>query len=86
MSQLLQILGALLVLVAFALAQFRLLDQRSYVYLLLNLVGSAVLAKLAASDRQWGFLLLEGVWALLSLWGIARRFFADQASPRRLNR
>jgi hypothetical protein len=73
MGQLLQILGAVLILTAYTLAQIGRLDQRSYPYLILNLVGSSVLALLAAIDRQWGFLLLEGVWALVSLWSLCVR-------------
>ena len=38
-------------------------NQRSRVYLVLNLVGSAVLTLLAWREEQWGFLLLEEVWA-----------------------
>lgn len=73
LGQVLQVIGALCVLAGFALAQLRVLDQRSYVYLLLNLVGSAILAVLALDQRQWGFLLLEGAWALVSLWSIVDR-------------
>ena len=73
MDQVLQLVGAVMVLAGFALAQFLLLDQRSYLYLLLNLVGSAVLAVLAYEERQWGFLLLEGSWALVSFWGVIAR-------------
>jgi hypothetical protein len=73
MDQYLQIGGALLILVAYGLAQLGRMDQRSLSYLLLNLVGSAILGYLAAAGRQWGFLLLEGAWALISLWGIAAR-------------
>ena len=69
----LQVVGALLILAGFALAQFRMLDQQSYAYLILNLVGSVILAYLAYVERQWGFMLLEAVWAVVSLWGLIQR-------------
>ena len=66
MGQVIQIVGSLMVLAAFAAAQRGLLDPKSVVYLVLNLVGSAVLAVQALFLAQWGFLLLDGVWALVS--------------------
>jgi hypothetical protein len=47
------------------------LSTRSGTYLTLNLIGSLVLTVLAADERQWGFLLLESVWALVSAWSLA---------------
>ena len=70
MEQLIQIIGAVLILAGFAGAQFGRLDQKSVTYLLLNLVGSVILAVLAAVEHQLGFLLLEGVWSLVSLWSL----------------
>jgi hypothetical protein len=78
LDQAAQVVGALLILVAFAAAQLNRLDQRSYPYLLLNLVGSAILAYLALQTQQWGFVLLETVWALVSLWGLISR---SQGAP-----
>jgi hypothetical protein len=81
MDQGLQIFGALMVLAAFAAAQFHLLDPRSYLYLLLNMVGSAILAVLAFQDQQWGFLLLEGVWSLVSSVGLVTRARGRRSAP-----
>lgn len=72
MDQLVQIFGAILILAAFAALQFGWLSAISRSYLVLNLVGAAILAALAWHERQWGFLLLEGVWTLVSAWSLAR--------------
>jgi hypothetical protein len=71
MDQLIQVVGALLILAAFAAVQFDRMRPDDRVYLALNLVGSAILAALAYYEHQWGFLLLETVWAIVSGWGLA---------------
>lgn len=70
MDQVIQVVGALAILLAYVLAQLRLLDQHALPYLALNFAGAFVLAILAYLERQWGFLLLEGVWAAVSAWAL----------------
>jgi hypothetical protein len=82
MDQVIQIFGSLLVLAGFAAAQAGRLKQTSLAYLVLNLVGSAILAVQAGTHSQWGFLLLEGVWAIVSavsLFNALRRRPAPEA-------
>lgn len=67
-----EVTGAVMILSAFALAQFRGLDRHGSPYLALNLAGAAILAVLAAMHQQWGFLLLQVVWAIVALWGLIR--------------
>lgn len=72
MDQLVQVIGALLILGAYAATQFGAMSPHAQSYLVLNLVGSMVLTVLAWEQRQWGFLLLETVWAAVSLWGLVQ--------------
>ena len=71
--QVVQIAGALAILVAYVLAQHRVVDQHARSYLVLNLVGAAVLAGDAYLEKQWGFFLLETVWTLVTAWSLADR-------------
>jgi hypothetical protein len=72
MDQVIQVVCALFILAAFAAQQMGRMQADSRTYLVLNLIGSAVLAGLALHDELWGFLLLEGVWALVSAWSLWR--------------
>ena len=79
MGLVVQMTGALLVLGAFALLQLRLLGPTSVQYLLMNAIGSAVLASNAGVNGQWGFVLLNTVWCAVSLVSLARRGGAPAA-------
>jgi hypothetical protein len=67
-----QVLGSLCVLLPFVLVQLGKLSSSSRWYGWLNLTGSTVLAVEALLGRDWGFLLLEAVWALVSLRALVR--------------
>lgn len=62
----LQIIGALLILAPFTAQQLGRLKADAAAYLWPNLIGSGALAALAFVNHQWGFVLLEAVWAAVS--------------------
>ncbi len=73
MHAIIQVAASLLILVPFVLAQVGRVTTSSIAYLVLNLVGSTVLAVDALFGAQWGFLLLEAVWAIVSAIALVRR-------------
>ena len=72
LSQSVQLIGAVLILIPFAAVQLKRMRTESVPYQLMNLLGSAVLTATAAQQAQYGFVLLEGTWAIMSLVGLAR--------------
>jgi hypothetical protein len=81
MAQIVQVAGSLLILAAFVASQRGSMSVTSLPYLALNTVGSVILAVLAWVEHQWGFLLLETVWGLVSAAGLLRvtRTFTRQS-------
>ena len=72
MIQVISTIGSLLVLGAYVALQTKRLGSTSRVYTLLNLIGSAIVAAVAIVESQWGILVLEGGWTLISLWAMAK--------------
>jgi len=70
MLQIISVLGALAILGAYVANQFRLIGPSNMSHSAMNFIGSTVLTMIAVIEVQWGFILLEAVWALVSLWGI----------------
>ena len=70
--QIVSLLGAAGILTPFAAVQFDRLRPESPTYNILNLIGSLLLLVVAVIEVQYGFILLEIVWAGVSIRGLVR--------------
>ncbi|MBA2512057.1 MAG: hypothetical protein H0X19_02965 [Rubrobacter sp.] len=77
MLQVISVVGALAILGAYAANQLGKVGLDNLPYQLANLAGSAVLALVAIVEVQIGFILLEGVWALVSLRSVVKILRGD---------
>src|SRR6185312_5572320 len=71
-SQISSFVGAMLILVAYAGQQMKWIDSNKASYNILNAVGSGILAYIAFHPFQIGFVVLESVWALISIYALLR--------------
>lgn len=69
---LLQVIGSALVLAAFWALAARRIEPTAPAYLSANALGAGLLAVDAWHLHQWGFLVLEATWALVSTWTLIR--------------
>lgn len=80
-EQIVSLLGAAMILAAFAAQQAGKLGGEDRAYLLLNLAGSAILTYSAIQARSAGLIALEGSWAVISFVSLLKK--KRPASPPR---
>jgi hypothetical protein len=71
-DQILSLVGAALLLGAYALQAATTDGAYKKTYLTMNLFGSASLTVTAVVNNQIGFIILEGIWAIISAWSLSR--------------
>ncbi|HYE24190.1 MAG TPA: hypothetical protein VEG32_03225 [Clostridia bacterium] len=71
--QMFQLLGAMLILVAYVAHQFKLMNPDKALYNVMNGLGSAILGFYAIWPRfQAGFVVLEVAWVAVSIFALVR--------------
>ncbi|WP_445344355.1 hypothetical protein [Aureibacter tunicatorum] len=58
------------------------LTKNSYAYIILNLIGSFLACTASIMMQYIPFVILEGVWALASLYAFIRKIFSAQDSSK----
>lgn len=79
-AQLVSLLGAAMILAAFAAQQAGKLGGEDRAYLVLNLLGAVILTWFAVEAKNAGLIVLEGSWSVISLVSLVRKL---SASPPR---
>jgi hypothetical protein len=79
--QLLAVAGAVLILFAYLAHQLRKMSIDNVWYQLLNFIGGCCLTATAVAGRQYGFILMEGSWAVISAWGFVSVLRGRHATP-----
>tara|TARA_R110002072_G_scaffold287155_1_gene452451 strand:- start:194 stop:454 length:261 start_codon:yes stop_codon:yes gene_type:complete len=75
------IFGVGLTLLAYLLLQAERLESRSRAYSALNLVGSVAILTSLAFDFNLSAVLMEGCWAVISLYGLIKALFSLRRVP-----
>ena len=81
MTQVVSIVGAALILAAYAAHQAGWVGRDTLSYHLLNAAGGMVLCAVAIDARQIGFIILEAVWTVISLAALGRIWKRPSGAP-----
>ena len=71
-NQIISLLGAVMILGAYFAFQRGWLERHNRSYHALNCIGAALLTTVAIREGQLGFIVVEGVWSVLSIPGTIR--------------
>lgn len=74
--QVVSVIGAILILLAYALIQLKVWNSNQKRYSITNLLGALLLSSIAFIEKQYGFLLLESAWAVISFYALAGKSIA----------
>jgi hypothetical protein len=72
-AQAISLLGAAMILAAFAAQQAGKLSGEDRAYLMLNFFGAVILTWFAVDAKSAGLIVLEGSWAVISLVSLLRK-------------
>lgn len=70
--QVISFIGAMLIMIAYGGHQLGWINSRRASYNVMNAAGSAILVWIAWHPFQVGFVVLESVWTVISLWALFR--------------
>jgi hypothetical protein len=70
--QLISIAGAIMILGTYTAHQAKRLNHETVAYQVLNMLGGACLTIAAVAAAQYGFIMLEGTWTVVSAYGLWR--------------
>jgi len=73
-------IGVSLILIAFFLNLFNIISSKNFCYSLLNLVGATIACYASVLLKYIPFIILEGLWALVSLIGLIK-FYINKKRP-----
>lgn len=77
--QIASFVAAMVILIAYVGHQTRRMDANGIAYNVMNAAGSGVLTYVALHPFQVGFVVLEGVWAIVSVYAVMRAFRHERA-------
>lgn len=64
--------GVFLILLAFFCSTFKLISSQSNLFFILNAAGAAIACYASYRIAYWPFVVLEGVWTVVSIAGLIK--------------